>query len=249
MTFPILVKTKVTVEPAATIQYLLADNGKFQVRDTPLHRSVTRVDSVPGLLPEHEQLRLKLPRLPRGHMEEVVALFEDVYRRWKGEAMVFLLFAPATREYRIAVPPQTLPGRRRLDGRWIADLAVHYGSVDRPPGFFLAGSVHSHAELPAGASGRDCDDEQYEDALHIVVGSLEDANLTVSASFVTGGVRFPVAPSEVLEPFVRAPRAARPDWIARVRPERTVDDPVVPVTRAGKEGDRAGAKAARRIDD
>jgi hypothetical protein len=247
MTFPIVVKTRVTVEPAGSIHYLVADNGKFQIRDTPLHRSVTRVETVPELLPEYEHLRLKLPRIPRARIEEVIALFEEVYRRWKGEAMVFLFYSPATREYRIGVPPQTMPGRRRLDGRWIADLAIRYGSLDRPPGFLFAGDIHSHAELPAGASGRDCDDEQYEDALHVVVGSLEDREVSLSASFVSGGVRFPLVPSQVLEPFRRTARPARADWIARVRPEREADEPLV--VRPGKEDDHVNAKASRRIGD
>jgi len=226
--FPIVVKRPTYVEPAAGVYYLVAENGVFQVRDTPLYRGVTRVTGgVPGLLPEHEHLRLKFPRLPRAVIEDVIALFEEAYRRWRGEAMVFVFYRAETREFRVDVPVQTLPARKTSEGRWLADLAVRYGDAARPSGFVQLGTAHSHAELSASASGIDCADERYEDGLHIVFGSFAAGELSVSAAFVANGVRFLVDPADVLEPYRRPARAARPEWIARVRPQ---------LVNEGKEG-------------
>jgi len=242
MIFPVLVKTRVYVEPQAAIYYEVAENGVFQVHDAQTHRAVTRAAGpIPGLVPEYEHLRLKVPRLPRAQVEDVVAFFEEAYRRYRGEAMVMLFYHAGTRTFRIAVPSQTLPGRRRHDGRWLADHAVRYGSVERPADCVRLGTIHSHAELPAYASGDDCADEQYEDGLHVVFGSFAKPELTVSASFVSNGIRFLLEPADVLEPCGRPTRPARPDWIARVTPERDVD-----AAPASSEEEHGGGKAPRR---
>jgi hypothetical protein len=220
MIFPVVLKTRVYVEPRAAIHYRIAENGAFQVTDAETHRAVTRVKGpVPGLVPEEEHVCLKFPRVPRAQVEEVVAFFEEAYRRWKGEAMVLVFYRAATREFRIAVPYQTLPGRRRHDGRWQADHAVRYGTVERPAECVRLGTIHSHGELAAYASGQDCADEQYEDGLHVVFGSFAAREPSVSASFVANGVRFVLEPADVLEPWGRSARPARPDWLARVAPE------------------------------
>ena len=64
MSFPVLLKTEEGVASDESLYYLVAGNGLFQVRDTPSYRSVTRSEAVLGLLPEHEGLWLRAPRLP-----------------------------------------------------------------------------------------------------------------------------------------------------------------------------------------
>lgn len=226
MTFPVLIKTSVYVEPRASIYFELAADGcVYQVRDTPIYRAVTRATGpIPGLAPECEHLALRFPRLSRAQLEDVLAFFEEVYRRYRGEAVVILFYRAETREFQVAVPPQRLPGARRKNGRWEADHAVQYGSVARPSDSVRLGTIHSHADLPAYASGEDCADEQYEDGLHVVFGSFAAPEPSVSVSFVANSVRFLLDPADVLEPYGRPTRPARPDWLARVTPEREKDD-------------------------
>ncbi len=256
MNFPVLIKTAACVEPATGTYYAVAENGVFQVRDTTIYRAVTRAEGpIPGLLPEREQLRLKCPRLPRRQVEDVLAFFAEVYRRYAGEAVVILFYRVATRDFHVAVPPQVLLGRRRHDGRWRADHAVQYGSVVRPEGFVRFGTIHSHADLPAYASGIDCDDEQYEDGLHVVFGDFGFRELSIAASFVANRVRFRLVPADVLEPCVVPKRPARADWLACVRREEDpqkgtavaspVDEPEIRRSADAQDKEQAPAERQR----
>jgi hypothetical protein len=217
-TFPVVLRAPGVSPPACSLYYEVAANGVFQVRDTPLYRAVTRAgDLVPGLLPERERLRLKCPRLPRADVEELLVFFDAVYRRHRGEAVALLFFCAETMQYRVAVPPQWLVGRRGHDGRWRADYALRYGGALRPPGFVRLGTVHSHADLPAYASGVDAADESFEDGLHVVFGDFGSERLSVVAAFVANGVRFRLDAEEVLEPGVLYARPPRSDWMSRVQ--------------------------------
>ena len=220
MNFPIVLKTSAAEEPRASLYYAVAENGIFQVRDTPIYLAVTRtLDLIPGLLPEHEHLRLKCPRLPRRPLEDVLTFFRAVYDQYHAEAVVLLFYRVETREFRIIAPPQTLLGRRRHDGRWRAYHAVQYDNVPRPSGFVRFGTIHSHANLPAYSSGTDCADEQFEDGLHVVFGNFGLPPISVAAAFVANGVRFRLPPADVLEPCQMLPRPPRADWMARIKLE------------------------------
>ena len=252
MTFPVVLKTAVQVEPRAAIYYEIAANGTYQVRTTPLYRAVTRAEGpVPGLVPESEHLLLRVPPLARADIEDVLAFFDEAYRRYRGEAIVLLFYRDATREYRIDAPPQTLPGRQWRDGRWCSDRhAIRYRTVARPAGFIRFGSIHSHAELPAYASSQDCADESHEDGLHIVFGGFGTAELSVVASFVANGVRFALPAADVLEPHARPEHAARPEWMPRLTREddEYEGDMVVPFLPSSPttEEKRGSARASRR---
>lgn len=226
MIFPIVLKTPDLDPPAAPLYYEVAESGVFQVRDTPLYRAVTRVDrAIPGLLPQDEHVQLRIPPLPRRRAQDVLAFFADVYRRYRAEAVVIMFFRVETREYRIGVPEQTIPGRWRFDGRWRPDDAVIYGPVSRPAGFVRLGTIHSHGDLPAYASHTDCADEQYEDGLHLVFGDFHRPIVSMAASFVANGVRFPLSPSTVVEPCGVPAGSARAEWMEKVRREIDVRPP------------------------
>jgi hypothetical protein len=227
--FPIVLKTPAAVPPNVTLYYEVAENGVFQVRDTPIYRAVTRAERlIPGLQPQYPHVELRFPRLPRGQVQEVLAFFAQVYRRYGAEAVVIVFYRASTREFQIGVPTQVLPGRRQADGRWRADHGVVYGGVPRPQGFVRLGTIHSHGDLPAYSSGIDCADEQFEDGLHIVFGDFGYRRLSIAASFVANGARFSLAPADVLEPCLVPDHPARPEWMARVKRERDVASPAAP---------------------
>lgn len=221
MNFPVILKTPGHERPSASLYYEVAENGLFQVRNTALYRAVTRAPGpLPGLQPEYERLQLDFPPLPTRLLQDVIAFFAEVYRRYAGEAVVILFYRVETREHRVGVPPQTLPGRRQFDGNWRAHHALYYGHATRPNGFLRLGTIHSHADLPAYSSAVDCADEQFEDGLHVVFGDFHRRNLSRCASFVVNGVRFPLRPVDVLEPVSVPARPARPEWMKRIQLER-----------------------------
>ena len=150
MKFPIVFKTDDTERPAAKLYYEVAANGVFQVRDLPTHRSVTRVTAgVPGLLEQFEGVDLRFPRLPAQSLEDVLAFFAEVYRRYRGEAIVVLFYRAETQEFRVGVPPQRISAYSDSFGRYWTSRHLQYEVCSRPTGFVRLGTIHSHADMTA----------------------------------------------------------------------------------------------------
>ena len=216
---PVVLKTDGAEAPDTPVYHQVAANGVFEVRHTPIYRSITRFyGDLPGLEAENESVELLAPRLPAALMEEVVAFFGHVFRVCDAEAVVVLFFDPERSRYRFEVPRQTVSMFRRSDGRWATELSVRYQNVARPEGYLRCGSIHSHAELSAHASHVDCSDERYEDGLHLVVGHLDRQKLSLSAAITVAGARFGLAVADVVEPFDQrsALRSTEDAWLARV---------------------------------
>jgi hypothetical protein len=215
--FPIVLKDRAELELAHPVYYQVAANGLFLVRDTPLYRATTRVTTgVPGLHPSREELVVRFPPLPVALVEPILAFFREVYERWTGEAIVLLFLCPESGEYRALVPPQEIPGYRDAWGRPRAYLRLRYGSVARPEGFVRFGSIHSHAELPAGASCTDLEDEEHGDGLHVVYGRIDRDAPARSAACVVSGRRFDLEP-ELVVPECRVPDTPAPrEWLEQV---------------------------------
>lgn len=217
LVFPIRLKTDTAAAPPGNLYYEVAANGIFQVRDTKTHRAVTRAEhDVPGLQAAEETIELRFPRIPRALAEDVLAFFYEVHHRWMGEAIVILFYDPERETFEIGVPPQTIAAYTDSAGRSITDHHLEYGEVARPPGFLRLGTIHSHGSLPAYASHTDCEDERYEDGLHVVFGHLTASQISRSAAFVASGRRFPLDPDEVLEPAEIPAREAPEAWLAQV---------------------------------
>ncbi len=217
MRFPVVLKKSEDIVEPGNFYYLVASNGIFQIRNTPTHRSVTRAErDIPDLLSETPRVELLFPDLPASFLECVIAFFNEVYWRYRGEAIVILFFNPKTQEYRAEVPPQKISGFYDSRGRWFADYSLDYGRVERPEGFMRFGTIHSHASLPAYASHVDCEDEKFEDGLHVVFGSFASDELSRSASFVSNGQRFHVDADDVLETWVVSDRPTPKGWMEQV---------------------------------
>jgi hypothetical protein len=214
MMIPMYWKTADFSEPSSSLYHLVAANGIFLVEKTTLFTSVTVAGTVPGLMPQEASISLLFPPLPRQLMEQVYGFFHAVYQRWAGEAVVFLYYAPERGSFRLAVPPQTV-FRGRSCGRWQIQRRVVYGYLPRPPGFVKLGDVHSHADLPAFFSCTDDQDEACEEGLHLVLGKLHEPQPDISASFVSHGTRFILAPREVMEDF-SIPQPPPPAWLEQV---------------------------------
>lgn len=236
MRFPVVLKTTEGFAEPGNLYYLVASNGVFQVRNTPTHRSITRAErDIPDLLAETPRVDLLFPVLPSSLLEAVIAFFNEVYWCYRGEAIVILFFDPRTQEYRAEVPPQKISGYYDSRGRWVADYHLDYGRVERPDGLMRFGTIHSHASLAAYSSEVDCEDEKFEDGLHVVYGSFASDELTRSASFVSNGQRFRVNADDVLETWA-VPRCKVPvGWMEQVE---CIEEPEWQPRNYGVEGER-----------
>jgi hypothetical protein len=213
---PLQIKYPDTAPLAGPLHYVVAGNGVFQVRRGRGYRAVTRVASVPGLLPEQERLEYDFPRLPALLLDPVLAFFSEVWRVHRGEAIA-LLFWDGRSQFRAIVPRQRISGWEQSGGRWVALHGVRYAIPERPEGFVRFGSIHSHGDLPAYASQVDEQDERAQgDGLHVVLGDVDRPVPSRSAAFVAGGVRFPLPPEDVLEPIRTRDCPAPAEWMAQI---------------------------------
>ncbi|MBI2563249.1 MAG: hypothetical protein HYW08_12855 [candidate division NC10 bacterium] len=128
--FPVYLKDAGFEPPDDPIHYLVTADGLFLVKENPVFRSCVRVRGIRGLQGQKDEVHWKLPLIPGGLLQRIVGLFREVYRRHKSEAIVLLLYDPATKEYELCVPEQyvagghltyvpgpTPPGKIRVDGR------------------------------------------------------------------------------------------------------------------------------------
>jgi hypothetical protein len=206
-------KTQDAAEPDDALYYLVAANGVFTVKKTELFASVTPATAVAGLEEQSPSVALAFPKLPRQLLEQIYGFFQFVYDRLDGEAIVFIFYSSARREFYVDAPPQQLT-RRRTRGGWRTDGNVSYDAIVRPPGFIKLGDAHSHAECsPFFSKDDDLDDR--EDGLRIVMGRLHRSNPDVRASFVANGTRIPLDAGDVLEDFGEPTRPPE-EWLRRV---------------------------------
>lgn len=215
--FPVVVKDReLSPPPALDAYYLVAANGLFLVRHTPLFTAATAVEGgVPGLLAHEPALQLRVPRLPRTLVERACGFFRALFERWEGEGILVMYYAPALGRFALVAPPQVLTGGFS-GGRFRADLRLDYGFCQKPgPEYVRYGTFHSHCELAPYHSQTDVDDEIGEPGLHVTAGYLHRARPEFATSFVVNATRFTLQPAEVLARFrnYRRPPAA---WLEQV---------------------------------
>lgn len=185
--FPVYMKEPGFREPPEPIYYLVTRDGLFQVKRTSVFRSRVRVPGLVWLEKEDEGAAYLLPVIPGKILEETVGFFREVYRKYRAEAAVLLYLREGLTEYEIRIPPQTVAGGH-----------CRYEVGPNPTGCIRVGTIHSHGAAEAFHSELDEVDEQYDDGLHITIGSLH-AKPTVSCSLVVDGRRFDLTPETVLE--------------------------------------------------
>jgi hypothetical protein len=186
--FAVYLKDEGFEPPDDQIYYLVTADGLFQVKDNPVFRSCVGVRGIQGLQGQKDEVRWKLPPIPGSLLRRVVGLFREVCRRYQSEAIVLLVYDPATREYGVVVPEQHVTGAH-----------LSYALGESPPGCIRVGTIHSHAEADAFHSPLDDWDEEHDDGLHVTVGNL-DGSVSLSCSLVVDGCRFSLRPHDVFIP-------------------------------------------------
>ncbi len=185
--FPIYVKDPGFRDPDEPIYYLVTGSGLFQVKRTPLFCSRIRVPGLLWLEKEEERAEFLLPVIPAKILGETMAFFREIFRKYRAEAAVLLYLRDGGGEYAIRIPPQTVAGGH-----------CQYEVGPNPEGYIRVGTIHSHGAAEAFHSELDDVDEQYDDGLHVTIGTLH-AKPTVSCSLVVDGRRFDLRPETVLE--------------------------------------------------
>jgi len=210
---PLYLKGADFAEPADAVYYLLARDGLFLVKRTPVFVSCIRAQGLPWLAGVREEVRWRGPRIPSPLLGRVVGFFREVYQRYQAEAVVLLLCRADRPAFEMEVPEQVVAGGH-----------ARYQIGPCPPGLIRVGTLHSHAGAEAFHSDLDDLDERHADGLHVTVGTL-DRRPTYACSLMVDGRRFPLTPLEVFEAIpADGGDPADPAWLARLRVEEVPRD-------------------------
>lgn len=171
------------------IALVIAGNGLFVFRRNCLGVSLSPIKSVNGLEELMQESCFEAERIPVELIDEIAAFFKDIYECYRSEAIVILYYNEETGEWYASPPKQKGRG-----------LHVSYESIPAPePGFKIAGTVHSHANVAAGHSGTDDKDEEFFDGVHITIGDLDEDTYSYSYSIVNQKVRTEVERHDVID--------------------------------------------------
>ena len=210
---PLYLKGADFAEPADAVYYLLARDGLFLVKRTPVFVSCIRAQGLPWLAGVREEVRWRGPRIPSPLLGRVVGFFREVYQRYQAEAVVLLLCRADRPAFEMEVPEQVVAGGH-----------ARYQIGPCPAGLIRVGTLHSHAGAEAFHSDLDDLDERHADGLHVTVGTL-DRRPTYACSLMVDGRRFPLTPLEVFEAIpADGGDPADPAWLARLRVEEVPRD-------------------------
>lgn len=216
--FPVVLNDDTYTQTDVNGRYVVARNGVFLERKTELFSAGVAVHAVEGLHPYDTWLELRVPPIPTALVERAVGFFRNVYRRWQGEAILFIYYAPGLSgpdRFVLKPPPQLIRGSMDR-GHFRADLHLDYGTCDKPgPEYVKLGTIHSHGHAGPRHSTIDEHDELYEAGLHLVAGYVNTYRPAFAAAFVVGRTRFALEPRDVLQPF-RTARRAPANWIDQV---------------------------------
>ena len=157
-----LLKTGDKVRTDKAINIVVAKNGTFEIRDTPIGRVAVKTIECPGLEDVKEGLSLTLPKIPITLLYQIMDLFCNVYEEYETEAMAHIYFDKEQKRYFIDIPEQEVSG-----------AAVDYKHNEKlEKDYILVMDIHSHHTMGNFFSGTDNSDEK-GDRLYGVIGKLD----------------------------------------------------------------------------
>lgn len=171
--------------------YLVTGSGNFIKKNTGLIRAIVPVAKVPGLnMTVTASASFQAPKVPAELLARALLFCKAVWKRHRAEGIVLLHYSTKQRKYALWCPNQRVVGLR----------IESYDPHERFKGFQLVGTIHSHANGPAGHSDIDYNDEKNFDGVHITLGHVADLHhFSLSASLMVNSIRFSKDPAELIE--------------------------------------------------
>lgn len=165
-----------------------------------------------------EVAQYNMPLIPKIIVDKLDEFFRLVDAQHKTESIVILTYDP-TKEgpdgWGVLVPEQTNTSVHcKYDADSIAEL--------KPDHVMIVGSVHSHPDMPAYASGTDHDDQADFDGVHITYGWQKSVNGGATQYHIElqiGGSNFTLKPEDVFESFTinKDPDPDVVEWASKVK--------------------------------
>lgn len=189
--------------PSTTVENSTYKSKMFKVVNNFVGRAVSEVeeDFGPGLMSFEEEAHYTMPALPHVIVEKLDEFFRLVHAKHGTESIVLLTY-DTTKEgsegWGILVPEQTNTSVHcKYDPDSIVDLKEDH--------IMIVGSVHSHPEMPAYASGTDHEDQADFDGLHITYGwqkSVSNGATQYHLELQMGGTSYTLKAQDVFEDFI-----------------------------------------------
>ena len=188
---------------AGTTQSVTYKSKMFKVVNNFVGRAVSEVeeDFGPELAVFKEEAHYTMPAIPHVIVEKLDEFFRLIHAKHGSESIVLLTY-DTTKEgpegWGILVPEQTNTSTHcKYDPDSIVDLKEDH--------VMIVGSVHSHPEMPAYASGTDHDDQADFDGLHITYGwqkSVANGATQYHLELQMGGTSYTLTAKDVFEDFI-----------------------------------------------
>lgn len=188
---------------AGTAQSVTYKSKMFKVVNNFVGRAVSEVeeDFGPELAVFKEEAHYTMPAIPHVIVEKLDEFFRLIHAKHGSESIVLLTY-DTTKEgpegWGILVPEQTNTSTHcKYDPDSIVDLKEDH--------VMIVGSVHSHPEMPAYASGTDHDDQADFDGLHITYGwqkSVANGATQYHLELQMGGTSYTLTAKDVFEDFI-----------------------------------------------
>jgi hypothetical protein len=165
-----------------------------------------------------EVAQYTMPYIPRTIVDKLDEFFRLVDAQHHTESIVILTYDP-TKEgpdgWGVLVPEQQ---NTSVHCKYDADSIV----AIKPDEAMIVGSVHSHPDMPAYASGTDHEDQADFDGIHITYGWQKTVNNGATQYHIElqmGGTAFTLKPEDVFEPlFVsKSPDPEVVEWTQKVK--------------------------------
>jgi hypothetical protein len=192
-----------TSSPVTTTTEVVTKNIQlFKIVSNFVGRAVAAsTDPLPdNFLGLEESCIYSLPEIPLSMLEKLDQFFRLVHAQHGTESIVLLTFDPTKNDssgWGVLVPEQT-------------NTAAHcnYNAESvlalKPEHLYVVGSVHSHPEMPAYASGTDHADQADFDGIHITFGWQKSVNAGATQYHIElqlSGNNYKLDPEDVFESF------------------------------------------------
>jgi PRTRC genetic system protein A len=182
--------------------YILARDGYYLKKRTPLFEAIVKVDELPDLEEQKVSAKLLAPKIPYALIQDARKFFQAVYSKFQGEAMVFLLLEGDSWEI--------VPAKQE-----VSQANVSYENALHKEGKRPAGTIHSHCNMSASFSHTDDEDDKCFDGVHITLGKIFEEIPDIVASLAVNGHRFNADPEMIISGLPEANPGEHP-WLEKV---------------------------------
>lgn len=196
------------------------NTGIVKVVNNFVGRSVATVsdEDIYGFEPVRETATYNLPPIPRDIINKLDEFFRTVHHQHGTESIVILTFDPDKDDssgWGVLVPEQT---NTSVHCKYEADSIVE----QKPDHVLIVGSVHSHPEMSAYASGTDHADQADFDGIHITYGWQKSVNNGATQYHIElqmSGNHWTMKPEDVFEDFTfqKEPDPEVIEWTKNVK--------------------------------